>query len=136
MPYYLSPEYVCYATTVRLPRSTQATQWSSKGSYDTRLFGRDYHRAWELRDGAIRMIRGSRVEQPEVDAAIAQRDNGRIAAFDNSRGYIFYNPSGRDGAVGKGEKVPATYDIDWTSENVPCLSPAILAAAPAQRQQG
>lgn len=132
VPYYTNPEYVCHVTTVRLPGSTQARQWSSKASYDTHLFGRDFHRAWELRDGAIRMIRGSRVEQPEIDAATARRDNGRIAAFDNSMGYIFYNPSGRDGAVGKGEKVPATYDIDWTSDNVPCLSPAILAGAPAR----
>ena len=131
-PYYASPDYSCYATTVRLPSSTQAKQWSSKADYDTHLFGRDYHRAWELRDGAIRMIRGTRVEQPEIDASTAQRDNGRITAFDNSMGYIFFDPSSRDGAVGKGEKVPATYDIDWTSENVPCLSPASLAAPPAR----
>ena len=128
VPYYTSPEYSCYATTVRLPSSTNPGQWSSKPSYDTHLFGRDYHRAWQLRDGAIRMIRGSRVEQPEIDAAIAQRDNGRIASFDNSMGYIVFDPSGRNGVVGKGEAVPATYDIDWTLENVPCLSPAALAA--------
>ena len=129
-PYYTSPEYVCFATTVRLPGSTRAKQWSSKASYDARLFGRDYHRAWELRDGAIRMIRGSRIDQPEIDAVAAKRDNGRVAAFDNSMGYIFFSPSDRNGAVGKGEKVPATYDIDWTGANVPCLSPAILAGAP------
>ena len=127
LPYYKAPEYECFATTVRLPSTTLPKQWSSKASYDTRLFGRDYHRAWELRDGAIRMIRGSRVEQPEIDAATAQRDNGRIAGFDNSMGYIFYTPAGRDGTVGGGEKVPATYDMDWTAEAVPCLSPAVLA---------
>ena len=129
VPYYTSPEYGCYVTTVRLPSSTKAGQWSSKPSNDEHLFGRDYHRAWQLRDGAIRMVRGSRVEEPEIDAAIAQRDNGKIAAFDNSMGYIFFDPSGRNGAVGKGETVPATYDIDWTVENVPCLSPAALAAS-------
>ena len=123
-PFYSKPEYTCYVTTVRLPSSTQAKQWSSKPSFDTRIFGRNYHRAWELRDGSIRMVRGSRIEQPEIDAAAAQRDNGRIAAFDNSMGYIFYNPAGRKAAVGGGETVPATYDFDWTAKDVPCASPA------------
>ncbi|MGI4876867.1 MAG: DUF3857 domain-containing protein [Janthinobacterium lividum] len=127
LPYYKAPEYECNVTTVRLPSTTLPKQWSSKASYDTRLFGRDYHRAWELRDGAIRMIRGSRVQQPEIDAATAQRDNGRIARFDNSMGYIFYTPTGRDGAVGSSEKVPATYEIDWAAEAVPCLSATVLA---------
>ncbi|MDB5720774.1 MAG: transglutaminase, partial [Alphaproteobacteria bacterium] len=49
---------------------------------------------------------------------------GRIAAFDNSMGWISYNPSGQKGPVGKGEKVPATYDSDWTAGEVPCVSPA------------
>lgn len=123
-PFYTKPEYTCYVTTVRLPSSTQARQWSSKPGFDTRIFGQNYYRAWELRDGSIRMVRGSRIEQPEIDAAAAQRDNGRIAAFDNSMGYIFYNPSGQKASVGSGEKVPATYDLDWTVSDVPCATPA------------
>ncbi len=122
-PYYSKPEYICHVTTVRLPTSTKPEQWSSKPSYDNRLFGRHYHRAWEMRDGAIRMIRGSRVERPETDAESAERDNARIAKFDNSMGWIFYDPAGRKAAVGKGETVPATYDLDWTADNVPCVSP-------------
>jgi hypothetical protein len=86
------------------------------------MFGRNFHRAWELRDGSIRMVRGSRTEQPEIDAAAAQRDNGRIAAFDNSMGWIFYKPSGQTASVGNGEKVPATFDFDWTAGKVPCVS--------------
>jgi len=123
-PFYTKPEYSCSVTTVRLPSATVASQWSSKTGFDTRLFGRDYHRAWELRDGSIRMIRGSRIEQPEIDVAIAERDNGRIAAFDNSMGYIFYDPANRRAAVGNGETVPATYDFDWTANDVPCASPS------------
>ena len=122
LPYYSKPEYECHVTTVRLPSSTQPRQWSSGKSYDMRMFGRTYHRAWELRDGAIRMIRGSRVEQPEIDAATAQRDNDRIAAFDNSMGWVYYRPSARKSAVGDGESVPATYDFDWTASDVPCAS--------------
>ena len=119
-PFYTKPEYICHATTLRLPNSTATKQWSSNSSYDTRLFGREYHRAWELRDGAIRMVRGSRVEQPEISVAIAQRDNERISKFDNSMGYVSYNPSGKKAAVGGGETVPATYELDWTASEVPC----------------
>ncbi len=120
IPFYMAPEYECHVTTVRTPLSTQPRQWSSKASYDTRLFGRNYYRAWELRDGAIRMVRGSRVEQPEIDAATARRDNARIANFDNSMGVIYYDPTGKKPFVGDGETVPATYDFDWTASDVPC----------------
>ncbi len=120
-PFYTQPEYGCHATTVRLPTSTQPSQWSSKNSYDTTLFGRHYYRAWELRDGSVRMVRGSRIEQPEIDADVAQRDNGRIASFDNSMGWLTFSPKERKGSVGRGEIVPATYEIDWTSIDVPCL---------------
>ncbi|ATE67275.1 transglutaminase [Rhizorhabdus dicambivorans] len=121
-PFYAKPEYDCSVTTVRLPSATQPRQWSSKPGFDTRMFGRNYYRAWELRDGAIRMVRGSRVEQPEISAAAAQRDNARIAAFDNSMGWIFYDPTGQEPGVGSGESVPATYDFDWTASDVPCAS--------------
>lgn len=124
VPFYTKPEYTCHVTTVRLPSSTLAKQWSSKASVDTHMFGKNYYRAWELRDGSIRMVRGSRIEKPEIDAASAERDNGRIAAFDNSMGWIFYRPSSQRAAVGNGEKVPATYDFDWTASEVPCASPA------------
>lgn len=120
-PFYTEPEFTCHVTTVRLPTSTQAKQWSSKASFDTRIFGRNYYRAWELRDGAIRMVRGSRVEQPEIDAAAAWRDNERIASFDNSMGWISFNPAGQQVAVGSGETVPATYDFDWTASEAPCV---------------
>lgn len=122
VPFYTAPEFECSVTTVRLPTSAQAKHWSSKPGYDTRLFGRNYYRAFELRDGAIRMIRASRVEQPEIDAEVARRDNGRIAAFDNSMAWIFYDPSSRKTAVGSGASVPATYDFDWTAGEVPCLA--------------
>lgn len=122
VPFYTKPDYVCHVTTVRLPSSTRPNQWSSQKSYDMRFFGRSYHRAWELRDGAIRMIRSSRIEQPEIDYAAAQRDNERIGAFDNSMAWIHYHPSARKSAVGNGESVPATYDFDWTASDVPCAS--------------
>ena len=121
-PFYTEPNYTCYVTTVRLPTSTQAKHWSSTDSFDTRLFGRNYYRAWELRDGSIRMVRGSRIEQPEIDANAARRDNERIAAFDNSMGSISFNPSGQRASVGSGKTVPTTYGFDWTASQVPCVS--------------
>lgn len=121
-PFYTEPNYTCHVTTVRLPTSTQAKHWSSTDSFDTRLFGRNYYRAWELRDGSIRMVRGSRIEQPEIDANAARRDNERIAAFDNSMGSISFNPSGQRASVGSGKTVPTTYGFDWTASQVPCVS--------------
>ena len=125
LPFYTTPDFSCHVTTVRLPTSTRASQWSSKASFDTRMFGRNYYRAFELRDHAIRMVRGSRVEQREIDASTAKRDNARIAAFDNSMGWISYEPARQKMAVGDGKAVPTTYELDWTMEDVPCLADAV-----------
>lgn len=119
-PFYTKADYTCSVTTLRVPASTQAKQWSAKNGFDTRLFGRAYHRAWDMRDGAIRMIRSSRIEQPEIDAAAARRDNARIASFDNSMGWVSYDPAGKTAAIGNGQAVPTTYDFDWTALDVPC----------------
>lgn len=121
VPFYQNPEASCYVTTIRLPLSTQPKQWSSKPSFVQNMFGRSYYRAWELRDGSIRMIRASRVEQPEIDAAVARRDNARLSTFDNSIAWISYEPGNHHGLVGNGEHVPATDEIDWTSVAAPCL---------------
>ncbi|MEP6868807.1 MAG: DUF3857 domain-containing protein [Novosphingobium sp.] len=124
MPFYNKPEFSCYVTTVRLPATTRSKQWSSKPEYDAHIFGQNYYRAFDLRAGTIRMIRGFRVEQQEIDAATARRDNDRIAAFDNSMAWIYFAPAGQGTPVGSGKNVPATYDTDWTVDNVPCLSTA------------
>ncbi|HEU0134606.1 MAG TPA: DUF3857 domain-containing transglutaminase family protein, partial [Allosphingosinicella sp.] len=68
-PYYTAPTFACHVTTVRIPQSTRPSQWSFNSSFDERLFGRNFRRAFELRDGAIRMVRASRTEQPEIDPA-------------------------------------------------------------------
>ncbi len=121
-PYYNPSEYSCYVTTVRIPETTKLEQWSSTKGYDTNLFGRKYHRAFDFRDNAIRMVRGSRIEQQEIDATTVSRDNDRIASFDNSKGYIFYRPTNPSRHETSDERVPATYEIDWAADNVPCLS--------------
>lgn len=121
-PYYNKPDYSCHVTTVRLPSNTRHGQWSHKDDIDTRIFGRAYYRAFELRAGALRMIRGSRIEQKEIDAASAGRDNARIAGFDNSMAWITYDPSGQNPIDRKSKPVPATYEIDWTADDVPCRS--------------
>jgi transglutaminase-like putative cysteine protease len=120
LPFWSSADFSCHVTTVRLPRDTKPVQWSSKANFDTRIFGRNYYRAFDLRDGAIRMIRSARIEQREIDAAAAQRDNARIPAFDNSMGWITYTPDGTTMSVGNGQHVPATYERDWSNEDVPC----------------
>jgi hypothetical protein len=121
LPYYNEPNFSCFVTTVRLPATTQSANWSHNKSFHTQLFGRTYYRAIELRDGAIRLIRGSRIEQLEIDAAAAKRDNERIAAFNNSMAMIYYDPAEKASPAKVNAPVPATDEIDWTADNVPCL---------------
>lgn len=121
-PYSIKPSYNCYVTTVHLPSTTRSRQWASKPSYDTHIFGRNFYRMFGLKDGAIRMIRGSRTERNEIDAATAKADNNRIAAFDNSMGYIFYDPAGQSNPIATNTNVPAVNDIDWTRDDVPCVA--------------
>ncbi|CAN5301822.1 hypothetical protein BH10PSE12_BH10PSE12_30940 [soil metagenome] len=123
LPYYSAPDFNCYATTVRLPTSTKVANWSTNMGFDAHIFGRNYYRAFQIREGAARMVRGSRVEQQEIDAASAQKDNSRIAGFDNSMAWIYYNPSNEASTTGSNTSVPATYDIDWTTDTAPCLAP-------------
>lgn len=122
LPYYNKPEFTCHVTTVRLPVDTRAKQWASKAGFDTSLFGQNYYRAFDLRGGAIRMVRGFRVARDEIDADTATKDNQRIATFDNSMGYIFFDPAGQAEPLIGAIPVPATYEIDWTADNVPCLA--------------
>ena len=132
LPYYNAPEFDCRVTTVRFPSTTKAADWTFKSGFDTRIFGKNYYRAFDNRDGSIRMVRGLRVEKREIDAASARRDNGRIADFDNSKGWIFYDPLGGAAPSPARQLVPATYDIDWTADIVPCLSPATINRAEAR----
>lgn len=122
LPFYNKPDFSCHVTTVRLPSTTKAEQWSHKDDINNRLFGRAYYRAFDIYDGSLRMIRGSRIEQKEVDATKAQRDNGRIALFDNSMAWITYNPSGKNADTQASRRVPTTTEIDWSGDNVPCLA--------------
>jgi transglutaminase-like putative cysteine protease len=132
LPFYNKPEFDCRVTTVRFPSTTKAANWTFKSGFDTHIFGKNYYRAFDVRDGSIRMIRGLRVDSQEIEAARARRDNGRIEAFDNSKGWIFYNPLGGGSPSAARKVVPATYDIDWTADNVPCLSSAAVSRVAAR----
>jgi len=130
-PYYNDPRYSCMVTTLRLPTVTKLDNWSTKTSYDARIFGENYYRVFERRAGTIRMIRGFRTERLEIDAATAAKDNDRIAAFDNSKAYTFYDPTS---GVPLGKvlaPVPATDEVDWTADNVPCLASGAATAIAA-----
>lgn len=127
-PFHNKSEYDCRVTTVRLPANTRQGQWSHKDDIATRMFGRTYYRAFDLRGGALRMVRGSRTEEREIDAAGARRDNGRIASFDNSMAWITFDPNGRNAIGPKAKPVPSTSDIDWTADDVPCLAMAAKSA--------
>ncbi|MFT4054685.1 MAG: DUF3857 domain-containing transglutaminase family protein [Novosphingobium sp.] len=126
LPFYSKPDFDCRVTTVRLPSTTRPGEWSHKDAIDTRMFGRSYYRAFEVRDGALRMIRGLRTEEKEIDAATARRDNSRIPRFDNSMAWITYDPASKNAAYEYTKPVPATYEIDWTADSVPCLPADLL----------
>jgi transglutaminase-like putative cysteine protease len=128
-PFYSAPTYNCFVTTVRIPESTDPAQWTFNTTFDAHLFGHNYYREFGLSDRAITMIRGSRTEAVEISAADAQRDNALIGDFDNSTARIGY-------AVGRSRRnhddvdpVPATYNFDWTADNVPCIDAASIGPA-------
>lgn len=122
-PYAIKPDYSCDVTTVRIPATTKPAQWSLSSSFDTEILGRNYYRTMGLKDGSIRMIRGSRSEKLEIDASSAARDNERIARFDNSKAVVYFEPVGTSIETDRGTPVPATYDFDWLAADVPCLAP-------------
>ena len=124
LPFANKPEFDCQVATVRLPSATRASNWSFKPGFNNRIFGQNYYRALELRAGTIRMVRGFRVERREIDAATAREDNARIASFDNSKAWIFYDPATKGFPESAGQRVPATDEIDWTADDVPCLASA------------
>lgn len=126
LPFYKKPEFDCRATSVRLPLNTRPEQWTHKDDIDTSIFGRTYYRAFDIRDGTLRMVRGARVEKPELPAADARRDNARIAKFDNSMAWITFDPAGKSIETKSARTVPATYEIDWTADGAPCLPAAML----------
>lgn len=122
LPYVNAPRYSCHVTTVRLPTATKMENWSTKAGYDTHIFGENYYRAFDIRDGSIRMVRGFRVERQEIDAASAKADNDRISGFDNSMAWITYDPASQTLTAPGGQSVPTTDGIDWTADKVPCVS--------------
>lgn len=121
-PFYRAPEFDCNVTTVRLPEATPETDWWYNTAFDTMMYGQTFRRSFERRDGAVRMIRSNRTLLLEIDPASAARDNGRLANFDNSMGWLRYEP-GRDSTLVSRETVPATYDLDWVADSSACLTP-------------
>ena len=126
-PYFQPLEFSCYATTVRLPRDTNLANWGFNTVYDTKMFGRVYYRMMELRDDhTLRMVRGSRVETPEITAGRAGLDNARIDRFDNSKARLEHDPDRTFEAYGRLTPVPAVSEIDWTADAPPCLPADLL----------
>lgn len=121
-PFYNKPGFNCHVTTVRLPTATAPKDWSFNKAFDTTFFEETFRRSFEKRDGAIRMIRSNRTLRTEFDPQSAAKDNERLATFDNSMAWIYYDPGSTD-RPGPRETVPATYEIDWLADDSACLSP-------------
>lgn len=129
VPFYRKPSYDCSVTTVVLPKTTKPGQWSVGSHFDTRLFGANYYRAFEIRDGSARMIRGFRVETPEIDMTRATRDNARIAAFDNSKANLSFDAASTVAPKPAANPVPTTSSLDWTALDVPCVAFPVAGSA-------
>jgi hypothetical protein len=130
VPFYTEPAYTCYVTTMRLPADTKLEEWSVNSWIDTILFGRSFYRRMQLApDHTLRMVRGSRVEEPEIPLATAERDNGRLARFDNSMALLYWTKGAKEDQSDEQQPVPAAFEFDWTSAAAPCL-PENLRTAP------
>jgi transglutaminase-like putative cysteine protease len=122
VPFYTARDYSCSATTVRLPEDTDVENWDFNSVYETNIYGRTYYRMMERRDdGTIRMVRGSRVEEPEITPKQALQDNQRLENFNNSKAVIQYTPDQVAPQWGFVRDVPATYEIDWVNQTTHCL---------------
>lgn len=129
-PFYTEPSYTCHVTTMRLPADTRLEEWSVNSSIETILFGRIFYRRMQLApDHTLRLVRGSRVEAPEIPGSTAERDNGRLARFDNSMALLTWTKDAREDHSHAQQPVPATFAFDWTSAAAPCL-PENLRTAP------
>ncbi|QYU66049.1 hypothetical protein J4558_13660 [Leptolyngbya sp. 15MV] len=107
---------------MRFPEGTAIDNWGFNSVFDTKLYGRLYYRMMERRgDGTLRMVRGSRVEEPEISAETAVRDNERLSRFDNSKANLTYDPNRTMKPWGKLSSVPASYEADWIGARPPCL---------------
>jgi hypothetical protein len=120
-PFYHAPDFSCYVTTVRLPTDTKPGNWSYNTTYNTTYYGTHYYRAFDLRDGSLRMISGKRTEQRETSAAEAARDNARLSTFDNSMAQLSYDPAANGPARPAAVEVPATYEGDWLHSADACM---------------
>jgi len=122
-PFYEEPVYNCRVATIDLPDDTAPENWSHNSAIDTSLYEHTYYRTWARSGRTIRMIRGSRTENPEVSTAIAQRDNARLAQFDNSMAKVEYTPASKTEQLFEGSSGSSEWEIDWTMPNAGCLPP-------------
>jgi hypothetical protein len=130
VPFYQPFGYSCYVTTMRLPDNTDLVNWRFNSTFDTMLFGRAFYRLMELRkDRTLRLVRGSRVEESEISAQKALRDNQRLRDFDNSMATLVYHPGASSEPTIPPRPIPAISELDWTGRGAPCMPPDMLKTA-------
>lgn len=120
-PFAIKPDFDCKVTTLRLPASTAAADWTYNSTYNTTIYGQSFRRSFELRDGSLRMMRVNRTLQNEISSEAAAKDTLRLPRFDNSMAWAQY----RQGTAPESlivERVPATFERDWVADASACLS--------------
>jgi transglutaminase-like putative cysteine protease len=112
------PRYRCYATSIRLPVARAGWQWEYYADpVDRALGGTDYWRVSGLKDGVMRTIMSSRIDQPEISADEARRTNDAIPGFNNNISRV-YEASKDDHPPAPG--APFGDKADWTGDALLC----------------
>ncbi|RPF72666.1 DUF3857 domain-containing protein [Aurantiacibacter spongiae] len=124
-PFWQDSRFTCHVTSVRLPETTEPSEWSHNSAFETAIYGSSYARVFDLRDGTMRMMRVFRTDESEISAEQAASDTRRLSGFDNSMARINFEPGlAGDAAMqpNDADHVPATFDRDWVADDSACLS--------------
>jgi uncharacterized protein DUF3857/transglutaminase superfamily protein len=116
------PSYRCWATAIRLPKSTARWQWDYRANpVHMTMGGVTYWRAADLRDGVVRTVMSRRFDEPEISASEAQQVNEELPTFDNKISQVFQVDANRLPAMHAVQaKPPFEEDTDWMSAAAPC----------------
>jgi hypothetical protein len=119
------PRFRCWASTIRLPRSSSGHAWSFKAdAMDRKIGGVQYWRQAGLQGLVMRTVMSRNVELAEITAQQAKAQNEAVPGFDNSMSRVFEDdasPSGRSL-----ERLPFEDHADWLADDHAC------AATPAK----
>jgi hypothetical protein len=127
-----SPEYKCWATTIRLPPASSKWRWDYAAKpANAELGGKRYWRTADLKDGVMRTVMSTRTYLPEISADQAKELNDRLPTFDNQISRVFQNEAGASAHLPEASPpaIRLGMPIDWAGPDAPCDAPNGTAGA-------